>query len=570
MDKKISELSAGTPLNTDYIPYVDGETDETKKALKSELKGETGDNATADAGSTTTLAAGESATVSNVGTTSDAVFDFGIPQGIQGEDGAKITSVAFSGNNIVFTLDDASTVTLTDAKLDLKGEQGDVGAKTTGASFVGDDMVFTLDDSSTVTLSNAKVTLKGATGLTGSAGTITSIIKTDTTGLVDTYTVTYNDDTTTTFTVTNGADGAGSGDTMSPATNTDSYLPQWDGANSKTLKNGVALPVGGLAGLTEVGNKIAKTTDVTAINDSEIADGEIAVFNKTNKDIRTSDKTIVTTLGADDTTIPTSKAIADKNYLTAHQDISGKANIASPTFTGKVTTPAIKITTGAGAGKILQSDASGDATWETPAAGGASLWTAITATRVSNTTCTVVGDQTAIFKKGMIIRWTESSVDKVAMVSIPSTYSSVTTITFIGDTMASVTAFKYSSLIGAEQFIARFAYAGNVGATANDVMNAYYATEPMKVIGADLQVGTAGTTNATTIDINKAGTSMFTTKPTLATTIASSPLPFTSDTTSALALGDRVSIDVDAIQTTNSVDLYVQLYLFPTRFLTLE
>jgi hypothetical protein len=56
---------------------------------------------------------------------------------------------------------------------------------------------------------------------------------------------------------------------------------------------------------------IAKTTNVTAINDTGIADGEIAVFNLTNKDIRTSDKTLVTTLGTDDTTVPTSKAVKD-------------------------------------------------------------------------------------------------------------------------------------------------------------------------------------------------------------------------------------------------------------------
>ncbi len=59
--------------------------------------------------------------------------------------------------------------------------------------------------------------------------------------------------------------------------------------------------------------KLAKTTNVTSINDTGIADGEIAVFNLTNKDIRTSDKTIVTTLGITDDTIPTSKAIRD-NY----------------------------------------------------------------------------------------------------------------------------------------------------------------------------------------------------------------------------------------------------------------
>jgi hypothetical protein len=54
---------------------------------------------------------------------------------------------------------------------------------------------------------------------------------------------------------------------------------------------------------------IAKTTNITALNETGIADGEICVFNPTNKDIRTSDKTIVTTIGSDDTTVPTSKAV---------------------------------------------------------------------------------------------------------------------------------------------------------------------------------------------------------------------------------------------------------------------
>jgi hypothetical protein len=56
---------------------------------------------------------------------------------------------------------------------------------------------------------------------------------------------------------------------------------------------------------------LGKSTNIQSINEAGIADGEIAVFNLTNKDIRTSDKTIVTTLGADDTTVPTSKAVKD-------------------------------------------------------------------------------------------------------------------------------------------------------------------------------------------------------------------------------------------------------------------
>ena len=82
--KKITSLPSGTPADTDVVPFVDSATNTTKKALKSELKGEQGDAATVDAGTTTTLAAGESATVTNVGTTSAAIFNFAIPQGIQG------------------------------------------------------------------------------------------------------------------------------------------------------------------------------------------------------------------------------------------------------------------------------------------------------------------------------------------------------------------------------------------------------------------------------------------------------------------------------------------------------
>ena len=63
--------------------------------------------------------------------------------------------------------------------------------------------------------------------------------------------------------------------------------------------------------ISTIGGKIDKTTNVTAINDTGIADGEIAVFNLTGKDIRTSNVTIATTLGADDTTVPTSKAVSD-------------------------------------------------------------------------------------------------------------------------------------------------------------------------------------------------------------------------------------------------------------------
>jgi hypothetical protein len=40
-----------------------------------------------------------------------------------------------------------------------------------------------------------------------------------------------------------------SGLTTAPATNTADYIPQWNGANSKTLKDGLPVPSGGLVGL---------------------------------------------------------------------------------------------------------------------------------------------------------------------------------------------------------------------------------------------------------------------------------------------------------------------------------
>lgn len=57
-------------------------------------------------------------------------------------------------------------------------------------------------------------------------------------------------------------------------------------------------------------------------------------------------------------------------FSTVTTALSDKAPLASPTFTGTVTTPAMKITGGVpGIGKVWTSDADGDGSWETPTAG---------------------------------------------------------------------------------------------------------------------------------------------------------------------------------------------------------
>jgi hypothetical protein len=61
-------------------------------------------------------------------------------------------------------------------------------------------------------------------------------------------------------------------------------------------------------------------------------------------------------------------AIAESKVTNLTTDLAAKAPLASPTFTGKVTTPALQVTTGAGsANQVLTSDVSGNATWAAPA-----------------------------------------------------------------------------------------------------------------------------------------------------------------------------------------------------------
>jgi len=197
-----------------------------------------------------------------------------------------------------------------------------------------------------------------------------------------------------------------------------------------------------------------------------------------------------------------------------------------------------------------------------------------TPTRVSNTTFTVPGDFSSVttypFGKCTIWKWAESGVLKCAMQSIPQTYGAPnTTFTIIGDTMASIDAgsLKYA-VIGPEKIL--FLRAGTLGAVEADafppITNMF---GPCRVIGADPFAKTAGTTNNTTFDINIAGSTVFTTKPTLATTVAYAPTPFTADSGTSWAFGQALTIDIDAVQTTAAIDGGIVLYTFPTRLLYL-
>lgn len=131
-------------------------------------KGDTGKAATVAAGTTTTLPAGSSASVTNSGTANAAVFNFSIPQGAQGEQGiqgkqgepGKDGAAATITAGTVTTLPAGSAATVTnsgtssEAVFDFgipKGEKGDTGS----AASVSVGTTSTLSPGSNATVTNS-------------------------------------------------------------------------------------------------------------------------------------------------------------------------------------------------------------------------------------------------------------------------------------------------------------------------------------------------------------------------------------------------------------------------------
>lgn len=212
-------------------------------------------------GSTTTGAAGSNASVVNSGDDVDVVLDFTIPRGntgAKGDQGVKGDTGDAAGFGTPTASVDGSvgtpSVDITASGSDtakvfnfafhnlkgVKGDKGDTGdafhiVKTyasisaMNADYSGTDVKigeYVMITSNVEDPDNAKVYIKGSSayefvvdmsgaagikgdkGDTGATGNgISTIVKTSTSGLVDTYTITFTDGTTSNFTVTNGAKG---------------------------------------------------------------------------------------------------------------------------------------------------------------------------------------------------------------------------------------------------------------------------------------------------------------------------------------------------------------------------
>lgn len=138
------------------------------------VKGDKGDAATVSVGTTTTLPAGSSATVSNSGSTSDAVFNFGIPKGDKGDKGdtgstgpaATIvvgsTTTGYPGSNASVTNSGTSSAavfnfTIPRGNKGDKGDKGDTGAAGAAgaAATIAAGSVTTLPAGSSATVTNS-------------------------------------------------------------------------------------------------------------------------------------------------------------------------------------------------------------------------------------------------------------------------------------------------------------------------------------------------------------------------------------------------------------------------------
>lgn len=456
-------------------------------------------------------------------------------------------------------------------------------------SFVDGDMSLILDSEDSYILKKINKTLmKGdqwIQGIQWTAGTnwtnwtngtdwddgnwIDSISLISTVGKVKTYRILFTDATTYDFTVTDGADGTGSGDMLLSSIQSVTWLKTFDKdkiAMKGTSTGTTVISTANTGATSYTATLPAKDGTVAMTSDADMLLGTVQAV--TAEKTFTNDK--ITLLGSSTgKTILHSDNASGTDYTLSIPAATGTLKLdsmATNKLLGRWTA-----STGVIEEITLGTNLSLSGTTLNATGGGSSFWTLVpwTPTRTGNTTFTITGDYTTLFKKWMVLKRTESSTIRNAMISIPSTYwAPDTTITIIGDTMASIdsNSLKYA-MIWVGEYIIRFAVAGTIWATGTDVSSAYYAVQPMRVIWAELQVWTvASTSGNTVIDINKWGTTMFTTKPTIAYNALTVATPFTADTATSLALADRVTVDVDTVtSTTFPVDLYVQLYLRPDR-----
>jgi len=152
-----------------------------------------------------------------------------------------------------------------------KGDKGDTGSTGNGISSISKTSTVGNVDTYTITYTNGITTTFTVTnGIDGDDGVgISSISKTSTSGDVDTYTITFTNGTTTTFTVTNGTNGEDGDDGISVSNATINN----SGHLIITLSNGTTIDTG----------NVVPTIDQTYSATSTNAQSGVAVAQAVNE-----------------------------------------------------------------------------------------------------------------------------------------------------------------------------------------------------------------------------------------------------------------------------------------------
>jgi hypothetical protein len=201
-------------------------------------------------------------------------------------------------------------------------------------------------------------------------------------------------------------------------------------------------------------------------------------------------------------------------------------------------------------------------------------WVKGTPTRASNTSFTVTDTSNAnaydsLYSRGMVVKWTESGVYKVAVIISSSYATNTVTVNILGDTMASIDSTTIGGIAmtslrvsgdPAKELI--FRKSGEVSAATN-VSDQIYLSYAMYLFAAQAYVKTAGTTNATVIDINDDGASIFGTQPSIASGATSDIDNATANPQTVVAAGSIMTMDVDSVSSTKPQDLCVIVWGMP-------
>jgi len=330
---------------------------------------------------------------------------------------------------------------------------------------------------------------------------------------------------------------AGSGDVLGPATNTDSLVPQWNGANSKTLKNGltVVTTVGSPGADTSIPTEKAVRSAITGGGGGNVSgpasstDHAVALFNGT--DGKTIQNSLATVAANGTVNIPTGQAYKINGTALAAADVSAIPTSAKAAASGVASLD--------GSTKVVQDPANATAT--------------ATASKI------VIADGS-----GKIDTWVSNASTSTVGKIQDAIASEVTTGT---DAEKAVTpdALAGSTIFGVKTIQVQLVADATDVDTTSGVAKVFIpqALNGMNLLRATAMVDTAGTTNATTIQVRNLTKYASNDALSSAISIASAGTIATAGTVDAsyddVATDDKIKIYVTAQSTTKPKGLWAIL-----------